>query len=52
MKTVRWIAATAIALALPVAAAAQQAHFDEAKLREHMRTLSDDMVITEKVLMN
>ena len=42
MKTVRWIAATAIALALPAAAAAQQAQIDEAKLREHIRILSDD----------
>ena len=42
MKRVRWIAATAIALALPVAATAQQAQFDEAKLREHIRILSDD----------
>ena len=42
MKTVRWIAATAIAIALPAAAAAQQAQIDEAKLREHIRILSDD----------
>jgi len=42
VKTVRWIAATAIALALPAAAAAQQAQIDEAKLREHIRILSDD----------
>jgi Zn-dependent M28 family amino/carboxypeptidase len=42
VKTLRWFAASAIALGLSATAAAQQATFDEAKLREHIRTLSDD----------
>jgi Zn-dependent M28 family amino/carboxypeptidase len=42
VKTLRWFAASAIALGLSATAVAQQATFDEAKLREHIRTLSDD----------